>query len=302
LKAAFAASGAVYRSRRLRTTVASRGVVVGIYRLRRLMRKDGPHSVGKRKLVHTTGSKHGLPISPDVLDRQLNRPQLNHAWVADITYIRTCSGWLYLAVVLDLLARKVVGSAMASDMQAGPVCQAMQLAIVQRQPSAGLIVHSDRGSQYANAAHQALLAEHGLVGSMSRTGNCWDNAVMECIFLNLKLERVWQHDYANYAEAASNIADYIVSFHNSVLLNSKVGNLLPNRGHGLNEVNRQAPRAVARAWANFLGTQLKAEGPDRSDLSRAAIHEDSAARHEATVVACQEQGDGGGFLRAAEPA
>jgi transposase InsO family protein len=228
LKAAFAASGGAYGSRRLRTAVASRGIVMGIYRVRRLMRQHGLRSTWKRKFVHTTDSKHALPISPNVLARQFNPTRPDQVWVADITYIRTRSGWLYLAVVLDLFARKVVGWAMAPDMQAGLVCRALQLAIVQRQPAPGLIVHTDRGSQYASAAHQALLARHGLVGSMSRKGNCWDNAVMERFFLNLKMERVWQRDYANHAEATSDIADYIVSFYNSVRLHSTLGNLPPN--------------------------------------------------------------------------
>ena len=174
LKAAFAASGGAYGSRRLRTAVASRGIVMGIYRVRRLMRQHGLRSTWKRKFVHTTDSRHALAISPNVLDRQFNPTVPNQAWVADITYIRTRSGWLYLAVVLDLFARKVVGWAMAPDMQAGLVCRALRLAIVQRQPPPGLIVHSDRGSQYASAAHQALLARYNLVGSMSRKGNCWD--------------------------------------------------------------------------------------------------------------------------------
>ena len=107
-------------------------------------------------------------------------------------------------------------------------CAALQLAIPQRQPAPGLIVHSDRGNQYASALHQALLARHALVGSMSRKGNCWDNAVMERFFLSLKTERVWQRDYANHAEAMTDIADYIVGFYNSVRLHSKLGNLPPN--------------------------------------------------------------------------
>jgi putative transposase len=228
MKAAFAASGQAYGSRRLRTELASRGVVVGRYRVRRLMRQYGLRSTWKRKFVHTTDSKHALPISPNVLNRQFNPARPNQAWVADITYIRTRSGWLYLAVVLDLFARKVVGWAMAPDMQAGLVCRALQLAIAQRQPAPGLIVHTDRGSQYASAAHQAVLDKHGLIGSMSRKGNCWDNAVMERFFLNLKMERVWQRDYANHAEATTDIADYIVGFYNSVRLHSKLGNLPPN--------------------------------------------------------------------------
>jgi hypothetical protein len=147
LKAAFAASGQAYGSRRLRAAMALGGVVMGRYRVRSLMRQHGLRAVWKRKFVHTTDSRHALPIWPNVLDRQFNPTRSNQAWVADITYIRTRSGWLYLAVVLDLFARKVVGWAMAPDMRATLVCQALQLAIAQRQPAPGLIVHTDRGSQ-----------------------------------------------------------------------------------------------------------------------------------------------------------
>ena len=117
---------------------------------------------------------------------------------------------------------------MTSDLQATLVCRALHLAIVQRHPAPGLIVHSDRASQYASAAHQALLVKHGVVGSMSRKGNCWDNAVMERFFLNLKMGRVWRGDCANHAEATRDITDYIVNFYNSVRLHSALGNLPPN--------------------------------------------------------------------------
>ena len=147
LKTTFAASGGAYGSRRLRTALASRGVEIGLYRVRCLMRKHGLRSVWRGKFVHTSDSKHALPISPNMLNREFNPTQPNQAWVADITYIRTRCGWLYLAVVLDLFARKVMGWAMAPDIQATLVCKALQLAIAQRQPPVGLIVHSDRGSQ-----------------------------------------------------------------------------------------------------------------------------------------------------------
>ena len=228
LKAEFAASGKVYGSRRLSAVLCAQGLRIGRHRVRRLMREHGLRSLWRRKFVHTTDSGHALPISANVLARRFNPSGPNQAWVSDITYIRTRSGWLYLAVVLDLYARKVVGWAMAPTMHAELVCAALQLAIAQRQPTPGLIVHSDRGSQYASALHQALLARHSLVGSMSRKGNCWDNAVMERFFLNLKMERVWQRDYANHAEAMTDIADYIVGFYNSVRLHSKLGNLPPN--------------------------------------------------------------------------
>lgn len=178
--------------------------------------------------MHTTDSKHTMPVSPNVLARQFDKPLPNQAWVCDITYLRPRSGWLYLAAVPDLHSRKIVAWAMAPEMPAALVCTALQMAIAQRNPAAGLVVHSDRGIQYASAQHQALLQKHGLVGSMSRKGNCWDNAVMERFFLNLKMERFWQKDYANHSEAMTDVADYIVGFYNSTRLHSKLGNLSPN--------------------------------------------------------------------------
>ena len=130
--------------------------------------------------------------------------------------------------MLDLHSRKIVGWAMAPEMPATLVCAALQMALAQRNPCAGLIVHSDRGTQYASHAHQALLKNHGLVSSMSRKGNCWDNSVMERFFLSLKMERVWQKDYANHSEAIHDVADYIVNFYNPVRLHSKLGYLSPN--------------------------------------------------------------------------
>ena len=228
LKAAFAASGRTYGSRRLLAALRTRGVTMGRHRVRSLMRVNALRSVWKRKFMHTTDSKHAMPVSPNVLARQFDKPLPNQAWVCDITYIRTRSGWLYLAAVLDLHSRKIVGWAMAPGMPAALVCAALQMAIVQRHPAAGLVVHSDRGTQYASAEHQGLLTKYGLIGSMSRKGNCWDNAVMERFFLNLKMERVWQKDYANHAEAMTDVADYIVGFYNCERLHSKLGNLSPN--------------------------------------------------------------------------
>ena len=228
LKAAFASSGRTYGSRRLRTALQLRGVTMGRHRVRSLMRTNGLRSVWKPKFVHTTDSKHTMPVSPNVLARQFEKLLPNQAWVCDITYIRTRSGWLYLAAVLELHSRKIVGWAMAPEMPATLVCTALQMAIVQRNPAAGLVVHSDRGTQYASAQHQGLLKKYGLVGSMSRKGNCWDNAVMERFFLNLKMERVWRKEYANHSEAMTDVADYIVGFYNCMRLHSKLGNLSPN--------------------------------------------------------------------------
>ena len=180
LKSAFAASHKAYGSRRLRTAMAERGQPMGRHRVRTLMRLNSLRPVWRRKFVHTTDSKHTMAVSPNVLNRQFEQALPNRVWVADITYIRTRSGWLYLAVVLDLHSRKIVGWAMASVMPAALVCAALQMAIVQRNPARGLIVHSDRGTQYASSEHQTLLARHGLVCSMSRKGNCWDTQSNIC--------------------------------------------------------------------------------------------------------------------------
>lgn len=228
LQAAFATSGRSYGSRRLCAALVKDGIAIGRYRTRSLMKKHRLRPVWKRKFVNTTDSKHDLPISPNVLNRQFGVAAPNQAWVSDITYIRTRSGWLYLAAVMDLYARKIVGWACGKDMPAELVCAALQMAIAARKPPPGLVVHSDRGSQYASALHQSVLSKHQLVGSMSRKANCWDNAVMERFFLNLKMERVWQKDYANHEEAIKDVADYIVGFYNSVRLHSKLGNLPPN--------------------------------------------------------------------------
>ena len=157
LKAAYAASGRTYGSRRLCAALQKQGVTMGRHRVRTLMRANGLRPVWRRKFMHTTDSRHTMPVSPNVLARQFEQPRRDRAWVCDITYIRTRSGWLYLAAVLDLHSRKIVGWAMAPEMPATLVCAALQMAIAQRNPAQGLLVHSDRGTQYAGNAHQALL-------------------------------------------------------------------------------------------------------------------------------------------------
>lgn len=223
LQTAFQASGGNYGSRRLCVALNAQGLAIGRYRVRRLMKQQGLKARWKRKFVHTTDSRHDLPIAANVLDRRFSPNAPDQAWVADITYIRTDRGWLYLAAVLDLYSRKIVGWAMAPNMPAELVCTALQMAIALRRPRPGLIVHTDRGSQYASQAHRDLLAKHNLVASMSRKGNCWDNAVMERFFLNLKMERVWQRHYANHNEAIADITHYIVAFYNTHRLHSTLG-------------------------------------------------------------------------------
>lgn len=168
LKAEFAASGKVYGSRRLSAVLCAQGLRIGRHRVRRLMREHGLCALWRRKFVHTTDSGHALPVSANVLARRFNPSGPNQAWVSDITYIRTRSGWLYLAVVLDLYARKVVGWAMAPTMHAELVCAALQLAIAQRQPTPGLIVHSDRGSQGVFNRSSQHLNHGGVYGATRR--------------------------------------------------------------------------------------------------------------------------------------
>ena len=221
--AAFQASGDTYGSRRVSEALKAQGLAAGRCRTRRLMRQQGLKARWRRKFIHTTNSRHDLPVAENVLNRQFEPACADRAWVADITYIRTARGWVYLAAVMDLYSRKIVGWAMAPSMPAELVCQALQMAIDLRQPSPGLIVHSDRGSQYAGHLHQRIIKHHKLVPSMSRKANCWDNAVMERFFLNLKMERVWQRSYANHSEAITDINQYIVAFYNTQRLHSTLG-------------------------------------------------------------------------------
>jgi transposase InsO family protein len=227
LKAAFAASGRSYGSRRLVSALKGKSIVIGRYKVRRLMREANIKTVWKRKFINTTDSKHHLPIAENILNRQFNPAEPNRAWASDITYVRTRTGWLYLAVVMELFSRKIIGWAMGPSMPAELVCRALRMAVEARKPGAGLILHSDRGSQYASHEYQNLLNQHGMICSMSRKGNCWDNAAMERFFLNLKMERVWQRDYANQMEATKDIIEYIVGFYNCLRLHSTLGNLPP---------------------------------------------------------------------------
>jgi putative transposase len=227
LKAAFAASGRSYGSRRLVSALQAQGRAIGRYRVRRLMREAALRPVWRRKFVHTTDSKHNLPVAENLLNRQFDVAAPNQAWTSDITYVRTRQGWLYLAAVMDLFSRKIVGWAMAPTMPTELVAAALRMALQQRKPPPGLLLHSDRGSQYASLEYQALLGQHAIRCSMSRKGNCWDNSVMERFFLNLKMERVWQRDYANHREAQRDITEYIVSFYNGVRLHSTLGYLSP---------------------------------------------------------------------------
>lgn len=227
LNAVFQGSQRTYGSRRLVAALQAQGIKMGRYKVRSMMKQAGLVPVWKRKFINTTDSQHDLPVAENAVNRHVNPTQPNQVWTSDITYIRTRSGWLYLAVVMDLYSRKIIGWAMAPSMPAELVCRALRMAIHVRKPAAGLIMHSDRGSQYASEAYQNVLKQHAMLCSMSRKGNCWDNAVMERFFLTLKRERTWRQDYANHWEAEKDITHYIVGFYNCLRLHSARGYLPP---------------------------------------------------------------------------
>jgi putative transposase len=215
-----------YGSPRVHASLKAEGYRIGRKRVARLMRENDIRARTKRKFRVTTDSRHDHPVAPNRLDRQFTVEAPNTVWLADISYIPTREGWLYLAVVLDLYSRQVVGWAMDEEMPQELTLAALDMALKRRRPLPGLMHHSDRGSQYA-AAYQARLAEHGIVGSMSRKGNCWDNAPMESFFHTLKTERVHHRDYQTRDEARRDIFEYIEVFYNRQRRHSTLGYLSP---------------------------------------------------------------------------
>lgn len=223
------ASRYTYGSRRVRKALNALGYPIGIKKTKRLMKEAEVFVRYRKKYKVTTNSKHSKPLFENVLNRQFNVERPDRAYVSDITYINTQEGWLYLAVVIDLFSRKVVGWSMGARMTADLVCNALKMAIWQRKPARGLIVHSDRGSQYASHDYRKLLKIYGCTGSMSRKGNCWDNAVAESFFGSLKQERVqWRHYQTRY-DAQQDVLNYISMFYNSYRLHSYLGYVNPNQ-------------------------------------------------------------------------
>ena len=234
IRAIHARTKGAYGSPRIFGELKDAGHPVSKGRVERLMREHGIRARHKRRFKATTDSSHSLPVAPNLLDRQFTQGQPNAAWVADITYIPTGEGWLYLAVVLDLFDRAVVGWSIKPRMTADIVVDALSMAWFRRRPSSSLVHHSDRGSQYASHAFQAKLAEFGMTCSMSRKGNCWDNAVAESFFNSLKNERVHDRRYATRDEARADLFDYIEVFYNR------------RRRHSA--LQGQNPTSVFEAW------------------------------------------------------
>ena len=206
--------------------LVARGMRVGKARVQRMMRQHGIKARGKRKFVVTTDSKHDLPIAPNLLARNFTPVAPNLVWTSDITYIATDEGWLYLAAVIDLFSRQVVGWSMKDHMQASMVTDALRMAWFRRRPEPGLIFHSDRGSQYCSHEFQAALAGYEMQSSMSRKGNCWDNAPTESLWGRLKVGRLYGKRFATRRAAMDEVMDWL-TFYNHRRLHSTLGHVSP---------------------------------------------------------------------------
>ena len=229
IKAIHNQSHQTYGSPRVYQALVAQGERCNHKRVARLMRLHTIAAKQRKRYKVTTHSNHTYPVAPNLLDRKFQAGEPNKKWVSDITYIPTAEGWLYLAGVMDLYSRKIVGWAMAKRMTSTLVSNALKMAIKQRQPGSGLLHHSDRGSQYAAKPYQALLKQHHCRVSMSRKGNCWDNAPMESFFASLKNERVHHRSYQSRAEARSDIFAYIEGFYNRHRLHSSLNYQSPEQ-------------------------------------------------------------------------
>ena len=217
-----------YGSRRMSNQLRAEGYDVGRHRARSLMKKAGVSVKRRKRFKRTTDSNHKLPVAANLLDRQFEVERPNAVWCADITYLWTLQGWLYLAVIIDLCSRKIVGWAMSTRLKAPLVKEALTMAYWRRKPDKGLIHHSDRGSQYAGSEYQELLQQYGMTCSMSRKGDCWDNAVVESFFHSLKTEWIADSIYQTRDEARGDVIEYIEMFYNSHRLHSFLGYKNPN--------------------------------------------------------------------------
>jgi len=218
-----------YGTRRIKDKLVQRyGFVVSRRRIGCIMKNLGLIAKTKKRYkINTTNSNHNLPIAPNILNRDFYASYPDEKYVGDITYIPTNEGWLYLATVIDLYSRKIVGWSMDDTMKVSLVNDALTMALIGRNPPKGLIWHTDRGSQYASYAHKNLLQQHGIVQSMSRKGNCWDNAVAESFFHTLKTELIYHEIYETKAQANRAIFEYIEVYYNRQRMHSSNGNLSP---------------------------------------------------------------------------
>ena len=223
----FAQGRGTYGTRRIKHLLAQEGLYVSRRRIGRLLAQAGLRCKTRRKYKAPTMAGQAQTVAPNQLNREFTVDAPNKVYVGDITYVPTGEGWLYLAVVLDLCSRAVVGWSMANHMRAELVNQALAMALSQRQPAAGLLMHTDRGSQYGADSYRQLLRQHGIEPSMSRTGNCWDNAVAESFFHTLKTELIYVEEYDTHEQAQTAVFEYIEVFYNRQRCHSANGYLAP---------------------------------------------------------------------------
>jgi putative transposase len=216
-----------YGSPRMQPELVGAGFACGRHRVARLMRAAGLRAKQPNQYCVTTDSRHSFAIAPNILDREFSATAPNRVWMGDMTYIPTAEGWSYLAVLLDAFSRRVVGWALDTQPTAALPLTAWQHAVATRCPGPGLVHHSDRGTQYACTAYQTVLQRHQVVTSMSRRGDCWDNAVVESFFASLKVERLHERRYATIEELRADVADYIEGFYNRRRRHSTLGYLSP---------------------------------------------------------------------------
>jgi putative transposase len=228
VRASFLASDRTYGARRVWHDLISEGVSCGLHRIERLMRQLGLKArPRRRRLPPDMGERQAGAIASNMLDRSFEAPAPNRKWIADFTYIWTAEGWLYVAAVVDLFSRRVVGWSMSATMTAQLVTDALVMAIWRRGKPRALLHHSDRGSQYTSEQFQRLMVDHGVTCSMSRSGNCWDNAAMESFFSSLKTERTARKTYRTRDDARADVFDYIERFYNPKRRHSTIGYMSP---------------------------------------------------------------------------
>jgi transposase InsO family protein len=247
IKTVYQDSDQTYGSPRIYHELKAAGVACSEKRIARLMHLAQVYAVTAKRFVVTTDSDHALPVAENLLDRHFSVDTPNARWAADITYIHTGEGWLYLAVILDLFSRRVVGWAMGETLERSLVLSALNMALVGRQPTTGLLCHSDRGSQYASGAYQDALQKAGAVCSMSRKGNCWDNAPTESFFATLKRELVHRRRFVTRQEAKTAIFRWIEVWYNRNRRHSTLGYVSPEafeRQYQQQQKQQQRPMAA----------------------------------------------------------
>ena len=235
IRTSYATSHETYGSPRMHAELKESGLAIGVHRVARLMSENGMKARQKTRFKKTTDSDHGGPVASNVLDQDFTAVGPDEKWGVDISYVWTAEGWLYLAIVVDLYSRRIIGWSMSDRMKRGLAIEALQRAIDIRTPPRGLIHHSDRGSQYCSGDYLALLKRHGFVASMSGRGNCYDNAMVETVFKTIKTELVWRTMFASRHAASTAIGSYIEGFY------------IPRRRHS--SLGYVSPATFKRAYA-----------------------------------------------------